>query len=146
MPQYHNYDENKVEITIKPLPYWRKIIRLPYFVGDRVRFKLKIVNKNAFSQQKYWYVFESFGSQEKDLMSAKKGETIVEGNVINSEGDVSYSIGDFHEKKRRNTVFTARVINRDTIFFQAVWFIIGATVTLASVILAWILGYIQIIW
>ena len=139
MPQYHNNEYLKV----KPVSLWRKVFkRWPYFVGDRVKFEL--MRTSPPSRYTVIEVRERFGQQEGILMSIRIPLTVVVGSVIPHECDVVYSVG--YSSGETAVIFTAKVLNHDTVFFQWFWFILGALVTFVGIVLAWVLGYIQIIW
>lgn len=142
MPQYHSYKSRTFgKVNIVAASIWRRLFpSIPYFVGDIVKFTITIeifpekINEDII-------VFEKFGENEtsRGVIATKK--TLVNGAIIPAEGDVVYSIG-VQDSPLRQTVLTARVINRDTIFFQWFWFFLGALVTFLGIVLAWVLGFI----
>ena|SRR5688572_33388114 len=141
MPQYHSYKY----IKVYPASLWRRLFKSwPYYVGDRVKFVFKI-DSVPTGEAGMFSIFERFGDDTSVLLNIDKNVTIVEGKIIPREGDVVYKAG-FRHLENSLVIFTARAINRDTVFFQWLWFILGAVVTFAGIILAWILGYVQINW
>ena len=154
MPQWKNkktlksIEKDEFEIFIIPRPYWRRIFKwFPYFVGDIVEFEIKTTVKKQRSEKiPPYYVFEIFRDKQKEHWAVDNLLWDFPGrNIIDGEGDVVYSIGKL-PSQGEDVFFTAKVINKDGIFFQTIFFIGGAVVTLLAVFLAWILGYIQIIW
>ena len=146
MPQYYSHlNQGKVgNIKVTPLSLWRRIFRWwPYFVGDRVRFELEVVNPPDHPYT-LWRVFERFGNQAGIIQTVKKGKQQVIGGIINSEGDIEYSIGSLHSVPGtdRFTVFTAQVINKDRWVLGCVGVVIGAIVTIATGIG---LGFIDVV-
>jgi hypothetical protein len=142
MPQYHSYKSRTFgKVNIVAASIWRKLFpSTPYFVGDIVKFTITI---ESFSEKinENLMVFEKFGEHETTLGAITTKKTLANGSIIPAEGEVVYSIGA-KDSSLRQVVFTARVINRDTIFFQWFWFFLGALVTFLGIVLAWVLGFI----
>ena len=141
MPQYHSYKSRTFgKVNIVAASIWRWLFpSIPYFVGDIVKFTITIeifpekINEDII-------VFEKFGEHEISHGYITTKKTLVNGSIIPAEGDVVYSIGAKNSPLRQ-VVFTAKVINRDTIFFQWAWFFLGALVTFLGIVLAWVLGF-----
>jgi hypothetical protein len=142
MPQYHSYKSRTLgKVNIVAASIWRRLLpSMPYFVGDIVRFKITIENFEKINKD--LLVFEKFGENETTHGDITTKKTLVNGTIIPAEGDVVYSIG-VRDSSSKQILFTARVINRDTIFFQWFWFFLGAFVTFLGIVLAWGLGFIS---
>ncbi len=154
MPQYYPKQDWKKrgKVTITPRPFIRTIPilknLLPYHVGDKVRFHLHIEKPNSENAGGYLdhYIFEKFGSNIKQFPHDINGlDTEFEGNIINSEGDVEYSIGLPLHYEHPETIFTTKVENWDSILSQWSWAIVGAFFTLLCGFILWLLNFFQII-
>lgn len=146
VPQYINdIDKQFGKVKAYPISYWRRLFKpIPYFVGDTVEFKLEVESLFQGSITEL-VIYERFKDEEIIYGVIHNRKTTIRGRRIPYEGDVIYSIG-LQNYPSKLAVITAKVINRDTIFFQWFWFILGAIITFAGVILAWILGYLKIVW
>ena len=148
MPQYHNYEKTRMygKIIVTPYPFWRRIFRFfPYYVGDRISFRVKLEKMDGYLPSK---VFERFGDSVKIVQnfSSKELNQEIVGNPINGEGDIEYIIGEKYNSEYRLTILTTNVINKDRWFHASLGLIIGAILAWIGVILAWILGFLKIIW
>ena len=162
LPQYYNHDSwlELGKIKVSPFPWWRKFwpikSYLPYFVGDRVKFRLQIENPSSF----FW-LFQRFGEDYYSFDFLIK-DKVIEGDIVNREGDVEYMIGFTGDPQLagprgkgrlvgdslmvgvlgipRYTIplFTAKVINKDRWSLGCVAILVTAFVTLC-------LGFIKII-
>jgi len=151
MPQYHPKENwrKRGKVIITPRPWLRSfpILKelLPYHVGDRVRFHLHIEkpiqdNPSIFSH----FVFEKFGNGAlRQLPYNIDGtDAEIEGNIIDSEGDVKYGIGlASHYQEEPDTIFTTKVDNWDTVLSRWSWAIVGAILSYALGIAS---GFIEV--
>lgn len=142
MPQYHNCKkhEDLGEIKITPHPFWRRIWPLsnyaPYFVGDRVWFRLQI--DTPIPQ---YVIYEIFNGNDLHRGLKLVPDKLIVGDVINKEGDVEYRIAVSGYPNAGITIFTAHAINTDRFALGCIGVISGAIVAIASGI---ILGFIKI--
>ena len=133
MPQYQNIPTdlgNGFRFIIIPSSYWRRVFNYPYFVGDRVRFRIEAIevkNERGHIPRPVHYVHEFFRDREKEC-SIIEGSKDFEGNIIDGEGDVKYSISVLPSNGGR-VIMTARVINKDRWFFGCAGLVVGAVVT-----------------
>lgn len=142
MPQYYSIpnwrDRGKVTITPKSiwrrLPIFGKII--PYYVGNRVEFVIHIEKPQDMLKVNFLgppVVWEKFGDKSKAIQNVIKTSTPVNGNPISSEGNIEYYL-DWdvpNSGEETATIFTAYAKNKDTIFIQ--WFFLIIGVILGSV-------------
>jgi hypothetical protein len=151
MPQYfnQNFHDGRFETTITPVPVLRRWLKnFPFFVGDRVKFNLQIVDRASGDSTKL-HLFEVFGNKTKIIAEfyplKSLNEKYIEGNIIDVEGDIAYKIGAPKDESFAKTIFTAKVINRDSVFFQWFWLLVGAFFTFICGVLIWLLGFIEIV-
>ncbi len=139
MPQYHSHD-NPIygHVKILPLPFWRKIYKRPYWVGDKVKFEVIL---ERIPPESYYVpvIYERFKDEERILMNIKEERFPVEGNTIPLAGDVVYSIGYSQVDQWNSVIFTATVKNHDTEYFERLSLVLAALVTLSCTIIAWLL-------
>ncbi len=144
MPQYHKtkIDRFKVETKLKfPLRKW-----FPYFVGNKITFRIKIEDTEQRIDSTVLYIFQAFGDRQETIHKIEAGKlpntwvTII-GSPIDREGDVIYKMGVSPSAKNSNTLFSAHVINTDRWLLGCVGLVAGAVVTIASGIA---LGFIKI--
>ncbi len=135
MPQYHSRKHPFLgQVTITPHPWWRNWFRfLPYFVGDRVHFRVQIE-----TPQEQPCVYERFGGREikqlgdlPDIMN-NSGDKEIMGNPINSEGDVEYTLGFYGYPTSGETIITTRVVNKDRWSLGCVGLMVGMIVTIIA--------------
>ncbi len=148
MPQYHSAKVDRFDIYAKPknnLLKW-----LPYFVGDRVKFDLQIIDPNALMDSTSLHLFEIFNGEEKTL---KKFERVtingdwnsIIGNRIDREGDVIYKLGVSSKSSSAQTIFSAHASNKDRWSMGCAGLIVGGVVTFIVTIASGILlGILEI--
>ena len=139
MPQFRNAKIDRFEVSVMPKNILRYLF--PYFVGDEVVLKFRIIDKSNLIDSTSFYIFEIFSGVEKvvkkiDRTDIKEGWQIVLGNVIDREGDVIYKIGAGVPKSiNAKTIFSTSVINKDRWFVGCAGLLIGAILaTLSSII------------
>lgn len=135
MPKYYEPKnwQNRGSMKITPTSFWRKLpilkYILPYHVGDRVEFDIFTdkpnENKNAsFIRQ---IVYEQLGSREKEYFcDINDKRTLLIGNMIPREGDVTYSLGDITNLLSETLIFTTTVVSWDTVRNNWFWAILAA--------------------
>jgi len=154
MPQYHNHYNTQLygDVKVTPIPTWRRIARyivpIPFFVGNRVRFRLKIQHS-----QMNPYVFESFrgGAVIKRVTQANMPlDQEIIGNPISGEGDVEYILG-YPTKISENqiasgvTLFTTRSYSDDRFLPAFVTILVTFVLSVVGTIIAGLFfGFITI--
>jgi hypothetical protein len=132
MPQYYQH----LNVKISPLPVARKIFKwFPYFVGQKVSFEVSVENPPE-GEYAHWNIIETIGGKASLKNEIGKEKIIFIGSLINAEGDIEYSIGSMYHTEGRQTIFTAKALNFDSIFFAVVGAIFGAVLALLAAIAA----------
>jgi hypothetical protein len=144
MPQYFNPKTEAFQVRVTPYPFWRQILRsYTYFVGDRVMFKIDMIG----SEKTVFCLFESIGGKpiirQRFVFDwlKRRIQSLVSGRVIDVEGDISYKIGTSEDPDEAETIFTARVLHKDSLLFQWFWLFVGVILTFITAILT---GFIDI--
>ena len=141
MPQYLQSNTNRTgKVSAIPYPWWRSALPwIPYFVGSRVMFRLKIERDGGL------IMYEKFGDQIYDTF-AVISDDILRGNIIPRECDIEYFLALPNEKKfiAENIVnlMTTKVTSTDRWSLGCVGLILGA---IGTIIAGIILGFIKII-
>lgn len=136
--------------------YWTR----PYYDKNKVKFKI-IIKKFGTKQLRDFNIVEDYplpggkmGHRDdidtnKHLPTGKEEHDNVNETEFFSEGEVIYSIGGIETKDRRILV-KADFLSGDKAYakFEEIikGGIVGAFITIIGAILAWVLGYIRIIW
>ena len=94
MPQYPKHKMKRFLVQAIPQPWYRKLKILPYFVGQRVEFRLKFIDNDPEGAPYKLYLWESFGSSEPVLTQLlRPTEKTLVGQNISNEGDIVYKLG-----------------------------------------------------
>lgn len=149
MPQFHELPanwNNRGEIKIIPKPFWRRCKFLnwaiPYRVGNRIDFDIEFEKPNIANGFNTHVVFESFAGKINNSFPVNHEKAQIRGNIINAEGDIEYSLGFvLYPNNPRQTIFTARAENWDTILSRWSWAIVGAILSYAIGIAS---GFIEV--
>jgi hypothetical protein len=148
MPQYHDAKSDRFEISIKPK---RNLLKwLPYFVGDRVSFKLQMTDPTSLMDSSTLHLFEIFNGEEKTLKKFERTAingtwNNIVGNPIDREGDVIYKLGGSSKSSSAQTIFSAHASNKDRWSIGCAGLIIGGVVTfIITVASGIILGILEI--
>jgi hypothetical protein len=148
MPRYHSAKVDRFDVKVRPK---RTLLKwLPYFVGDRVTFRLQITDPSSVMDSTSLQLFEIFGTEEKILRRFERAVldenwNEVTGNPIDREGDVIYRLGVSPNAPSAQTIFSAHAINKDRWTLGCVGLIVGGVVTLICTVLGGILlGFLQI--
>lgn len=147
MPQYHSLKVDRFKIEAMPKSLLRRVFRFwPYFVGNRVEFKLSIVDLNSIIDSTSLHLFEIFNGEEKTLKKFDRAKITddwnnIVGNPIDREGDVIYRIGVSSKSSSSQTIFSAHVINTDRWSLGCLGLLFG---TIGTIVAGIILGFIEI--
>jgi hypothetical protein len=152
MPRYLHLLEdwgNRGECKITPQPIWRRLwplkVLLPYYVGDKVSFRIHFENPNPNKTGISSHVlYEVFGDDIKASFPINDCENEITGTVIDKEGDIRYCVGYLSDFENSNLVFTTKVESWDSILSKWWWTVIGAFFSFVLVVIAWLLGFIHI--
>jgi hypothetical protein len=148
LPQYHNAKVDRFLIRTKPNYFWQKWI--PYFVGNKVSFMIRIEDTEQRADSSPMRVFEIFGDSEHQIKKIERVDLTNEwltltGNPIDREGDVIYSFGLSAKSAISSVIFSAHVINKDRWLLGCGGLVIGAILTIITTIISGIvLGFIKI--
>lgn len=128
MPQFKNKKINQFQINVKPDLSLHRV--WPYFVGNRVKFELQIINTESQQDGTIINLFEIFDGEEKVL--DRFGSSFINGKwikrngfTIDREGDVIYKIGLSSKSVYAETIISAHAINTDTWIPSIIAFLIG---------------------
>jgi hypothetical protein len=135
MPQYRNVKLDRFQINVKPNIFFQRM--WPYFVGNRVKFKLQIIDTESKMDRTSLNLFEIFNGEEKKLAVFGKAymnnnwNTII-GCPIDREGDIIYRIGVSSKPICDEPIILGYVINTDR-WLLGVWgFILGILGTIGA--------------
>lgn len=140
MPQYHDKENwnNRGSVTItssglRSLPIIRNLI--PYHVGDKIKFHVHIEKPNTRNLELFsHFVYEKFSNNNirklPDPINGTDGD--FEGNIINTSGDVEYSIGTELHYGFPDPIITFTVNSWDTVLNN--WFQILIAAILGGVV------------
>lgn len=144
MPNYHSKKIGLFLIDVKPDIFIRRF--WPYFVGNKVKFRIHFSRLDSAVDGTIFHIFEIFGSEERTLQKFdnidvnNKWITVI-GNPIDHEGDVIYRLGFSSNSKGSQTIVTGHATNTDRWLLALLGFFLGAIFSIFTGIL---LGFIQI--
>jgi len=150
VPQYHNTKAAHFYIEIEPVSLWRKLKFWPYFVGNRVKYRLRIIDVESRKDATMLHLFEVFAGEDKRIRKFEPGEidgnwNEITGNPIDREGDVIHKIGTSPKSAVAATIFSTHVINTDRWLLGCIGLIIGGLISFVVTIVAGvILGFIDV--
>jgi len=135
MPQYKNIKIDRFQVNVKPKIFLQRI--WPYFVGNRVKFKMQIIDTEQKMDRTSLDLFEIFNGEEKKLeVFGKKymnnNWIIVIGCPIDREGDIIYRIGVSSKSICAEPIILGYVINTDRWLLGLIGFIIGIIGTIGA--------------
>lgn len=150
MPQYHrlpNNWHNRGKIKIVYHRFWRNLSiigkRFPYFVGDRVRFRITTERPNTTATDVFSHdvIYEMIGGEQTTL-EQRFDDLVTEfqGSRIVKSGDIAYFIGRSDSHHAQVEFFTAKVENPDIVWSHTIskiiWAIIGGIISLLVAIIS----------
>jgi hypothetical protein len=157
MPRYYSPTIKDYEIKVSPkgrwrLPLYKFGIKLPYFVGDKVRLEIKLRKIEAGGEElsdvlSIWSKYPHYGDNEPKQEMAISLEGLVKGFKLVSKseyeplveisepGRVVIYIAEERERIPYN-IFTADVYNDDSFNFFVVWPIIGIMIMFCGLIVS----------
>lgn len=137
MPQHYRLPENwnnrgKIKVTF--IPRWRNVPalnKLPYWVGDKIRFKLEA--ENPADQYSNDVVHEYRGEKLINHTSIKDKSQTIDGVLISYECDVKFTLGVLnHPYETDPVIITATVINTDRWLPGCIGFFLGIVGSIIS--------------
>ena len=139
MPQFNNNPNwHGLEIEVHPLERWRQRFRFwPYFVGQKIQLELKIRNSSGgkLNDVKFYVVERMAGADKPKILTpnVSTAESFSKESVfqvknssrVTAKGEVKYWVSNQGYNVDSDPIFTAEVINLDSVIIQLLMTTIG---------------------
>lgn len=156
MPEYFEYGDYKgYAIKTKPAGRWRQLFpKWPYFVGEKIRLlvEFRAVSNDAEKNPLENFILHEIYPNNSQIVRRELNDVFekeyikrVTSEIISQQGDFVIYAGFGYGHDSSTPLFSASILHKDRLRYDIFLICVGFLCTLAGIILAWSLGFIEII-